>query len=164
MVTADVNRLGRQVSDALGDRNPVELVAVAAAGGAGIVLSQMAADVVLDAVGMPVDPQAPLEFASSAAVKLVVAFALIAASAATGGTLVVAAGALASVGALTGAGVDLIEMLLTTAPLNGNGSAPRNVGSHQGSTSSGTTSSSSSSTSPSTPSPSSSSSAAIGAP
>lgn len=162
MVTADVNRLGRQVSDALSDRNPVELVAVAAVGGVGIVLSQMAADLVLDAVGMPVDPESPVQFGVSTVIKVVAGLVLVAATAASGGTLLVAAGALAGVGALTGAGVDLIEMLLTTAPFGNGGSAPQ-----LGSTQQSTTSSTSSST---TTSPGASSSgttgraAAIGAP
>lgn len=162
MVTADVNRLGRQVNDALGDRNPVELVAVAAAGGAGIVLSQMAADVVLDAVGMPVDPQSPVQFAASAAVKIVVGVALLAAAAATGGSLLIAGAALASVGSFTGAGVDIIEMLLTTAPLNGG--STRQPSTPSTSSSSSTTSSSSSSTSSATSRSTGGATAAIGAP
>lgn len=118
MVTANVNQLGRQAEDALEERDVRGLAAVGVSAAGGVVLAQMAADIVLDALDMNVDPSSMIEYGTSIGTKAVVALVFGYIAAQTGGLVLVAA-AFAGLGSLASAGTDLIEFLLTQDPLGG---------------------------------------------
>lgn len=118
MVTQNVNRLANQAQDTLEGRDVRGFITVAGSTAVGVITAQSITDRVMGMLGMSADPQNITEFAASIAIKGGVAagFGVLAANL-SGLALVVAA--FAGVGALVSAGVDLIDGLLSTAPLAG---------------------------------------------
>ena len=149
MVTLETERLAGQAQDVLDDYDPVALVTVAAASAGGVIAAQTITDAVMGMAGLNPDPQGLVDYGASIGIKGAIAVAFGLAAAQLSGIGLIAT-AFMGLGALASAGVDMIDMLLTTAPLGG--SAPAVARSSSGSKRIGS-SSTSKATSGSTPSP-----------
>jgi hypothetical protein len=99
-------------------RDLVSLAVTGLSAAGGVVVAQEVADRVLEAAGLNPDPSGVIDYGAAVATKGIVAIAFGTAAASLSGIGLVATGFMA-VGALASAGADLLEGLLTTAPLGG---------------------------------------------
>lgn len=123
MVSVSAERLGAQAQNVIEERDIVGWALVAGSAAGGVVVSQYAADFVLEQLGMNVTPQNLKEYAASVGTKVATAAAFGLAAAQIGGIGLAVAG-LMGIGAIASAGTDLVEALLSQSVSGNRARAP----------------------------------------
>jgi hypothetical protein len=118
-----------ETRELVNDRDVTTLAVTALSAAGGVIVAQTITDTVMGALDMNADPTNLKEYGVSVTVKALTAVAFGFAATSLGGLGLVAAGFMA-IGSLASAGADLIEGLLTQAPLGG---TPLASGTHYGS-------------------------------
>lgn len=107
-----------ETRELVNDRDVTTLAVTALSAAGGVIVAQTITDTVMGALDMNADPTNLKEYGVSVTVKALTAVAFGVAATSLGGLGLVASGFMA-IGALASAGADLIEGLLTQAPLGG---------------------------------------------
>lgn len=119
LTSRESEQVAAEARDLVQERDLVALATTGLSAAGGVVVAQEVADRVATAAGLNQDPQNIKDYAGAVLTKGLVAAAFGVAASSLSGLGLVATGFMA-VGALASAGADLLEALLTTAPLGGN--------------------------------------------
>ena len=118
LTSRDAEAVAQETRDLVQSRDLVSLAVTGLSAAGGVVVAQEISDRVLTAANLNTDPQNITDYAGAVVTKGVVASVFAFAAANLGGLGLIATGFMA-LGALASAGADLLEGLLTTAPLGG---------------------------------------------
>lgn len=130
LTTREAESVASEARDLVQSRDLVSLAVTGLSAAGGVVVAQEIADRVLAAANLNKNPQNIKDYAAAVGTKgaVAVGFGVLASS--LSGLGLVASGFMA-VGALASAGADLLEGLLTTAPVGGSAPLDGRVGDHQ---------------------------------
>jgi len=118
LTSRDAEQVAQETRDLVQSRDLVSLAVTGLSAAGGVVVAQEISDRVLEMANLNVDPVNATDYAGAVVTKGVVASAFAFAAANLSGLGLVATGFMA-MGALASAGADLLEGLLTTAPVSG---------------------------------------------
>jgi len=122
LTSRDAEQVAQETRDLVQSRDLVSLAVTGLSAAGGVVVAQEISDRVLKMANLNVDPVNATDYAGAVVTKGVVASAFAFAAANLSGLGLVATGFMA-LGALASAGADLLEGLLTTAPVGGGASS-----------------------------------------
>jgi len=116
ITTRQAETVAAETRELVNDRDVATLAVTALSAAGGVIVAQTITDTVMEQLDMSADPTNLKEYGVSVSVKALTAVAFGIAATSFGGLGLVAAGFMA-IGSLASAGADLIEGLLTQAPL-----------------------------------------------